>query len=388
MINAPLPGACIALLAVGLVSFSNVGQDDHADELDHGEHAADSHGAAPEVPPHTRAPQNISLEVHEGTWLVAPGEDWFEAQAELEPGRYSYDEELRDGDGAWVDSQGVFKLRFDEEEEDFAYWEYVSAERLTLGRRDFVQFCASCHGFEGDGYGRSGQYLRPAPRSFQQSNFKFTKIIKDLPSDEALIRLIKRGLDGTPMYPWDLSDEVLGDIVQYIKSLSPEGQGWRDLYLEIGGIVESSPDPWAGRGAEGVVRGEEIYHGKANCHLCHPGYVTLDRMREIRGDAADTQYRDMLTYPALKESDYDVLGKQQMILPPDFTWHTVRAGTTLQDLFETIASGIMGTAMPQWKGSLSDEEIWALAYYVQDLIETHHGRPVERAAFMASLRAK
>ena len=384
MIKAPLPGACIALLALGLVSFSAVGQEDHQEE--HGEHAP--HATAPEVPPHTRAPHNIQLNVLEDDWLLAPGEEWFEQQAELEPGRYSFDESLRDGDGAWVDAQGVFELRYNEDEDDFAYWQLVTADQLTRGRQDFVQFCASCHGFEGDGYGRSGQFLRPSPRSFQQSNFKFTKVIKDLPSDEALIRLIRRGLEGTPMYAWDLSDEQLTDIVQYIKSLSPEDQGWRDLYLEIGGIVESGADTWQGRRAEAIAKGEEVYHGKANCHLCHPGYVDYDRMREIRGDAEGTEYREMLSYPALKESDYEVQGQPQKILPPDFTWHQVRSGTTLQDLFETIASGIKGTAMPQWKDALTDEEIWALAYYVKDLIETHQTDSLGRAAFMASLRAK
>lgn len=381
MSKAPLPGACIALLAVGLVSFTAVSHDGEEDEHGQGEHAP-----LPEEPPHWRAPHAISLDVHEGTWLLAPGDDWFEAQAELEPGRYSFDDSLRDGDGAWVDSQGVYELRYDEEEEDYAYWRWIDAGQLTRGRRDFVQFCASCHGFEGDGYGRSGQFLRPSPRSFQQTNFKFTKVIAELPSDEALIRLIKRGLDGTPMYEWDLSDEQLGDIVQYIKSLSPAGTGWRDLYAEIGGIVESGDDPWVGRRAEAVTKGEEVYHGKANCHLCHPGYVSIDRMRELRGDAADAEYREDLYWPALKESDYKVLGKQQLILPPDFTWHQVRSGTTLQDLFETIASGIKGTAMPQWKDALSDEEIWALAYYVKNLIEQYGTEPVGRAAFMASLR--
>ena len=75
------------------------------------------------------------------------------------------------------------------------------------------------HGMNGDGYGRAGQFLRPSPRSFLQGNFKFTKVLEQLPTDKALLDLIKRGLDGTPMYPWDLSDEVLLDIIQYIKSL-------------------------------------------------------------------------------------------------------------------------------------------------------------------------
>jgi len=383
MSKAPLLGVGTALLAVGLVSYANVGQEGHEAEAGHGEHAP-----ASDESPHAHAPHAISLDVPEDTWLLAPGEEWFEQQAELHPGRFTHDDSLFDGEGGWVDSQGVYELRYDEDEDYYSYWQHVSAAQLTRGRRDFVQFCSSCHGFQGDGYGRSGQYLRPAPRSFKQSNFKFTKTTADLPSDAALMRLIQRGLQGTPMYPWDLSEEQLTDIIQYIKSLSPEESGWRDQFAEIGGIVESSPDPWSGRRDEAITKGEEIYHGKANCYLCHPGYVTVERMREIRGDADNVQYRDMLSYPALKESDYDVLGKRQMIMPPDFTWHQVRSGTTVQDLFETIASGIKGTAMPQWKNALKDEEIWALAYYVKSLIEGYKNEPGNRAAFMAGLRGE
>ena len=50
------------------------------------------------------------------------------------------------------------------------------------------------------------------------------------------------------------------------------------------GVVESGEDPWVGRLAEAKRRGEEVYHGVAQCHGCHPGYVTPDRLREIRGD--------------------------------------------------------------------------------------------------------
>ena len=347
----------------------------------------DDVAAAPENPL-ARPPIDVSLEVTEDAWLRAPGEEWFEAQAELFPDRFEYVEELieveGDFEGGWRDSQGEFEFRYDEEEDEFAYWQLLTADRLTQGRLDYVQFCASCHGFEGDGYGRSGQHLRPPPRNFQRPNFKFSKVPGSyLPSDHALTRLVKRGLNGTPMLPWALSDEQLDDIIQYVKSLSPEGQGWRDIYSEIGDIVEAGDDPWAGRVNEALVRGEEIYHDKAKCHSCHPGYVTPERFEEITGSPP----RADLTYPLAKSTDnYQVLGHSMLILPPDFTWHDVRAGTTTLDLFETIASGIGGTAMPQWKNSIPDEDIWAMAHYVQMLIDTYKNKPSDRARFMAGLR--
>ena len=341
---------------------------------------------SPPPTPATDPSRDVSLEITEDVWLRAPGAEWFAARAEEDPGRFSFVAGAVDGNDAWVDSQNEYQFRMDPVEEEYAYWQFVSAERLTRGRRDYVQFCASCHGFEGDGLGRSGQHLRPPPRSFKQSNFKFTKVVANLPTDEALLDLVKRGLDGTPMLTWELSDEQLLDIIQYIKSLSPPEQGWRDVYVEIGDVVGTGDDPWSGRVSDARARGEQVYHDQANCHACHPGYVTSERLAEIRGDAPGTQYREDLSYPALKESNYHVREKQIYFLPPDFTWHQLRAGTSTKDLVETIAAGIKGTAMPQWKGALTDEDLWALAHYVEGLIVDYKDQPAARSRFMGGLR--
>ena len=335
--------------------------------------------------PHARAPRGVSLVVTAGSWLRAPSADWFAKQAKSEPSRFTHDATAAGGVGGWVDSRGEYSLS--EVEGEWAYWQWVSPERLTAGRRDFVQFCSSCHGLDGDGYGRSAQHLRPTPRSFQQSKFKFTKVIADLPSDEALMTLIKRGLAGTPMLPWDLSDVQLLDIIQYIKSLSPEESGWRDVYSQVGDPVEVGEDPWADIKERAIARGREVYHGAASCHLCHPGYVTNEQLRVLRKDPEGTVYREDLTYPALKDSEYEVLGRATKVMPPDFTWHQLRAGITTADLFQTIASGIKGTAMPQWKGAIPDEDLWALAHYVEDLIVSYKDQPAVRGAFMKGLRA-
>jgi mono/diheme cytochrome c family protein len=46
----------------------------------------------------------------------------------------------------------------------------------------------------------------------------------------------------------------------------------------------------------------------------------------------------------------------------------VRPDHRKEDLYRVIASGVGGTAMPTWKGSLPDEEIWALVHYVDSLV--------------------
>lgn len=392
---------CLATLAIGaLASFRGNGTGEEVNrsltedtpstqEEGQQEHGDDEHGevAKPEAP-HMRAPTNVPLTISVGSWLLAPEAEWFKAQKELQPGRFTLDTNIGEGDGGWVDSTGVFRYIYDEEEDIWAYWSWASPQQLTRGRQDYVQFCSSCHGLDGDGYGRSGQWLRPSPRDFHQANFKFTKVIKALPSDAALMRLIKRGLDGTPMLPWALSDEQLTDIIQYIKSLSREGEGWRNPFTSVGDVVESGKDPWTELGQENfaIEAGKKLYHGTANCASCHPGYVNPNDLPDLIGDP-DVVARKSYYLPVLKESDYVVQGYGVKILPPDFTFHTVRAGITTKDLFETIASGIKGTAMPQWKGALNDKQLWALAHYVESLISEYKGKPAKRAGFMKGLRA-
>jgi mono/diheme cytochrome c family protein len=344
-----------------------------------------------EINPHARAPHNVVLTIHEGTQLLAadaddghdPEDDYaptfFGRLSEQFPTRFS-----QNADGIWVDAFGVYV--FDEDEE--CYWENVTAAQLTRGRRDYVQFCSSCHGMDGLGYGRSAQALRPPPRDFSQGLFKFTKVDSEkLPADDALLALIKAGLDGTPMYEWDISDERLADILIYIKSLSEEDTGWRDPTNQIADVIATGDDPWSGREAKAVTEGQRLYH-LYQCYTCHPGYGTPAQINAWRGVEASTTYPDDLTFPKLRlDSSFKVRGYPVAILPPDFTWQDMRRGRTARDVFQTIAAGVGGAGMPTWKGAMPDEEIWAISHYVRSLVDTYKDQP-GRAAFMATLRGE
>ena len=363
------------LLAAGAVA-----QEEHAapEAAEHGEH-----GAAPALPPHFRAPRHVPLEITERAKVISPGEEHVAALAAANPGRF------REVDGHWVDARGEYE--WDDEEE--IYWQWLEPDVLTRGRQDFVQFCSSCHGLEGDGYGRSAQHLRPPPRSFQQSSFKFTKVpIGKLPSDQSLVRLVRHGLDGTPMLPWAVSEQRLTDIVQYIKTLSPEDTGWRDPTNEVGQMMPTPPDPWIGKEQEAIEKGRAVYH-KNQCYSCHPAYLKPAEINTIRGVPPETAYAADLTYSKLKrDSSYSVLGYKVAIPAPDFTWATLRYGRDATEVFQTIAAGIDGAGMPTWgsvdgqKGAVPDDEIWAVAHYVRHLVDTYKDKP-ERDAFMNGLRA-
>jgi hypothetical protein len=182
------------------------------------------------------------------------------------------------------------------------------------------------------------------------------------------------------MLPWDLSDEERGAIVQYLKTFSPRWQ------TEMPGerIKPESPDPWPGREAEAIKVGEKLYHLSgveldpasrqpravlAGCNACHPSYLTRDEIvslsQRVLGKRPDL--RPDMHRAVRKESEYRIGETKLGFVATDFLFHPVKNGTAPDALFRTIAAGIGGTAMPTWKGSVKDEDLWALAHYVGHL---------------------
>jgi mono/diheme cytochrome c family protein len=250
----------------------------------------------------------------------------------------------------------------------------VPAEVLNLGREAYMEYCYACHGEKGDGQGPASRGFRPAPRDFRDAKFKFAAVPPGtLPHDDDLRRIIKGGLAGTAMLPWAIPDKHLNGIIQYIKTFSPR---WKKE--KPGEKVTLSPDPWASKDkAEAVTRGMKVYHGLAQCWACHPAYATkqeiYDATKEIRGTGS-ADFRNDMYGGVAKEADYKDGNHKLVILPPDFLHSEVKSGSTLNDLYRVIASGIGGTAMPQWKGSLPEEDIWAMSYYVRSLVEKRDTR--------------
>lgn len=257
----------------------------------------------------------------------------------------------------------------------------VAPEVLNDGYEGYMLYCYACHGEKGDGRGPAAPAMRPAPRDFTQGLFKFAGVTAGaLPHDDDLDALIKNGLDGTPMLPWDVSPRERHAIVQYLKTFSPR---WKE---EAPGqkVLPDGPDPWQGKEAAAIELGKRIYHFSgarmskegqleqifAGCSTCHPAYVPGD---ELRGLAHQTGVapveREDLYRPAAKETDYVVDGHKLVVLPTDFLFQRVKTGTSLPALYRAIAAGIGGTAMPVWKPPLGDNDLWALAHYVKSLTD-------------------
>jgi mono/diheme cytochrome c family protein len=242
----------------------------------------------------------------------------------------------------------------------------VPAEVLTAGREAYTQYCRACHGDLGDGKGPAARGLRPPPRDFTVGTFKFGAVPGGtLPHDEDLHRIVHDGLHGTAMLAWDgIPDEKVDQIVQYLKTFSPR---WKEE--EPGEAVVPTPDPWAGREADAVARGRKVYHGLAQCLSCHPAYASRSEIsafaKELTGSET-AEFRDDMYGAMLTDSEFGV-----KLLPPDFLrseLRSVRPDHRKEDLYRVIASGVGGTAMPTWKGSLPEEEIWALVHFVDSLV--------------------
>jgi len=265
----------------------------------------------------------------------------------------------------------------------------VSADKLEQGRILYTRYCRQCHGDQGNGKGPAARGLMPPPRDFSRGEFKFAAVANgQLPNDADLKRIVKGGLEGTAMLPWDITDNELDSVIQYIKTFPPvdesgapildkDGQPKPSKWIKkdkTGDVIETSPDPWGpANQADAIARGKVVYHVKAMCASCHPYYATLEEVfnmstAEAAADEGLTpivrQLRPHAFLPELKESP--AYGN---ILPPDFTFRAPRSGRRVTDIYRSIASGIGGTAMPKWKGILAEKDMWALAYYVKSLVD-------------------
>ena len=58
--------------------------------------------------------------------------------------------------------------------------------------------------------------------------------------------------------------------------------------------------------------------------------------------------------------------------PSDLTWRPLKRGSSVEDVYLTIATGLSGTPMPHTGGSLDGEQIWSLVYYLDALVPPAH----------------
>lgn len=295
----------------------------------------------------------------------------------------------------------------------------VECVRLQFGRDLYNRHCMHCHGMSGEGTGPTSRYLNPPPRDFRLGIYKYTSTKPTNKAQEAdLARSVKEGIAGTYMPSFKLlTDDEVSAIVNYVIWLSIRGETEKklvdELYLdysetalaertsEDGGetreevleelkeymeldfpdtlefATSSVSEAWEEANLEDAIvipktprvadtpesreRGRKLYLGqKTKCASCHGP--------QGRGNGTATQ--DFWTNPATNEKYserglHDIWGN---LLPPRNLHRGIyRGGRRPIDTYRRLYSGIKGTPMPAFGGSLTDEELWDLVNYVMSL---------------------
>ncbi len=213
-----------------------------------------------------------------------------------------------------------------------------SPDLLALGRGVYYSRCMGCHGKNGDGNGPAATFLSPRPRNFALGIFKYrTTPSGSLPTDGDLYRTVTRGVRGTAMPTWhELPDKERLAVVAFIKTFSSR---FKDEHVEPAMIKEPLRAT-----AELVARGKDLYRA-ARCFQCHG--------EDGKGDGeAAADLTDDLRFPTR---------------PSDFTRGQFKSGSTVRDIFRTMTLGLDGSPMPSFADSMSEEERWAISYYVLSL---------------------
>ena len=108
----------------------------------------------------------------------------------------------------------------------------LSSGSVDHGEAIFQQRCTGCHGRKADGHGPNSMDISPRPRNLRNAAF-----INNT-SDRRLFESITYGVEGTAMPSWidyGLSQNDIGDIVNYIRSMNP-----REMRTETPGGVNGN----------------------------------------------------------------------------------------------------------------------------------------------------
>lgn len=222
-----------------------------------------------------------------------------------------------------------------------------SAEWIAYGKEVYERRCIGCHGEKGDGNGPAATFLfNQRPRNFNAGVFKFRLTQKPVPTDGDLLRTITRGVRGTAMPAWyelPLNDRLA--VIQYIKyELAVDRSDPSKPYAYF---IEEPPSQPLYIGQPPAPSQDLLAHAKdvwqnAKCWECHG--------QTGKGDGEKAAgLKDDFGFP---------------IRPADLTSGQFKSGPSVQDIFRTMSTGLSGTPMPSYRDSLSEQDRWALAYYV------------------------
>lgn len=226
-----------------------------------------------------------------------------------------------------------------------------SLSTILQGRAVYQKNCVFCHGLTGDGRGEMGLGVQPRPRDFRAGVFKFRSTPSGfLPTGDDLAHTIRQGLTGTAMPTFSaLREHEVQAVVEYVKTFSPR---WLKAENHAPAMKIPAPPAWlsnaAGRKPH-LAGGRQLF--QAACATCH-------------GESGDGRGPAALT---LKDSGGEPIAPSDLRKP-------LRAGSSPQDIYRLLVTGMDGTPMPSFHESFTEAQLWELVAYVLDL------RPAEEGA--------
>jgi mono/diheme cytochrome c family protein len=206
------------------------------------------------------------------------------------------------------------------------------ADRPIGRSTTYDRYCTACHGERGDGHGPAAPFTWGVPRDFTRGEFKWRS--SQAPTDDDLRIAIRFGMPGTSMHGFGdvLSARELADVIADVKAFDPAAFGAKVQPISVGRTRPPNKD-----------RGDYLWTS-AGCATCHGD--------SGKGDGAAAKSfapYDLTALPLRRPREHDDLDARR------------RAAAT------SIATGIAGTPMPGYAGTLLEVDLWALADHVVEL---------------------
>ncbi len=218
--------------------------------------------------------------------------------------------------------------------------------QINAGKELYQDFCAHCHGDNGDGKGSAFLHFAPKPRDFTSGKYKVrTTPSGELPTTGDIKHIIRVGMPFSAMPAFsNFNDEEITNLVYYLKTFNEDFEDPDFVPVPID--FEKAPK----YSEESATRGRDLYV-KNECYTCH----------------GDQGRSDGVSAPTLED---DFGPEKYHIRPADLTkrW-SFRGGPTRKDIYRTFTTGLNGTPMPSYQDSIPENERWDLVNYIYSLSE-------------------